>query len=135
MLHLYIFYSKLEKHLKDTLTLELEAWTVPDEISIKNTQWRSSNKVTGRKRRRSEAGGSVGGSNGSGGNNNGPVEADGFDNNDGPVDSDADGFDNWFTKVSKWRDESAKDGTGAVAIQGIDKIPTIGLPLANVAIQ
>lgn len=80
--------------LKNTLTLELEAWTVPDEISIKNTEWRSSNKV--RKRRRSEAGDSAGGGNGSGANNN------------GPVDSDADGIDNWFTKVSEWRDESAK---------------------------
>jgi hypothetical protein len=33
----------------------------------------------------------------------------------------------FFTKVTKWRDEPAKGGKEAVAIQGMDEIPTIGL--------
>lgn len=96
VLHIYIFYSKLEKHFKDTLTLELEDWTAPDEISVKKTEWRS----RGRKRRRTEAVDTW--DSAGGGDNDDSVEVDGFDYNDGPV--DADGFDdacNWFTKITK----------------------------------
>lgn len=49
LLRCYIFYSRLEKHFKDPLTLELENWTAPDEISIKNTEWRSQSRVVERK--------------------------------------------------------------------------------------
>jgi hypothetical protein len=84
VLRLYIFYSKLEKHFKDTLSSELEDWTAPAEISVKNTEWQSNNRV--RKRRRTEAADSASGGNGGGGDNDGPVEADGFDDNDGLVD-------------------------------------------------
>ena len=41
VLQLYTFYSKPEKHLKDTLTLELKDWISPDEILVKNTEWPS----------------------------------------------------------------------------------------------
>jgi hypothetical protein len=108
VLHLYIFYSKLEKHLKDILALELEDWTAPDEISVKNTEWRNYDRL--KKRRRTEAGDGAG-------DNDGHMDANGFYNNDGTV--DVDGFDNdcnWFTKVVKWRNEAAVGGKQAVAI-------------------
>jgi hypothetical protein len=118
VLHLYIFYSRLEKLFKNTLTLELENWTAPDEISIKNTEWRSHDK--GRKRRRTEASSdSVDENNDGGSDNSGPVEADGFydTGEDGCVDGD--GFDNcnWFTKVTQWR--ASGDSGECGKVQGI----------------
>jgi hypothetical protein len=114
VLHLYIFYSKLEKNFNDTLALELEGWTAPNETSVKKTEWRNHNEVG--KGRRTEAGDSAGGGNGGGGDNDGPVEVAGFNNDC-----------NWFTKVMKWRNEAAEVGTEAVAIPGKDEIQNMGL--------
>lgn len=71
--------------------MELENWTAPDEISVKNTKWRSQSR--GRKCRRTEAGDSdsANGDN-RGESDDGPVEADG-----------SEGGWNWFTKVTEWR--------------------------------
>ncbi len=94
MIRLYLFCSKLEKHLQSTLALELNTWNPPtstDMATLQSRKWRSSDHT--RKRRRTEAGESVNGSSGGReGGNNGPVEADVFD-------------DDCCMNIMKWRDE------------------------------
>jgi hypothetical protein len=53
VIRLYIFCSKLEKHLQDTFAQELREWNAPTETTLQNLMWRSPEYV--RKRRQSEA--------------------------------------------------------------------------------
>ncbi len=76
MLRLYVFCSKLERHLQG-LALELETWNTPTEMALQSRTWRSPDHT--RKRRRTESMDSGNGSNGEGFGNNGPVEAGEFD--------------------------------------------------------
>src|SRR6266550_6120514 len=97
MILLYVFCSKLEKHLQSTLALELNTWSPPtDMATLQNRKWRSPDHT--RKRRRTEARESTdGNSGGREGGNNGLVEANGLD-------------DDWCMSIMKWRDEVVKDG-------------------------
>ena len=98
MIHLYIFFSKLEKYFQDTFVEELWQWNFPTEVTINTFRWRSPNCV--RKRRRSEAQGSTGSGNRGQGGNDGPMEADGFNND-------------WFMEVMAWRNEVAGGWEGS----------------------
>ena len=96
MIRLYIFFSKLEKHFS-TLALELNTWNPPaDMTTLQNSMWRSPDRTN--KRRRT---GSINRSGGGreGGNHNGPVEADGVDDD---------------MNIMNWRDQVVKDGQGRV---------------------
>jgi hypothetical protein len=98
-IRLYIFYSRLEKYFQDTLTSELQEWNAPDAVTVRNLMWHSS----ARKRRRTEAGGSS--CNGGIGDNDGPMGADGFDNDR-------------LMEVMKWRNEVIEEGREARTISG-----------------
>jgi len=100
VLRLYVFCSKLERHLQG-LALELGTWSTPTEMTLQSRTWRSPDYT--RKRRRTEIGDNGDGSNGGrggrrGGGNNGAVEAGEF------------GGD-WYTNVTKWRDDVDKNRT------------------------
>lgn len=75
------FYSKLRKHFKKTLTLELEDWTTPGEILVENTEWQSYS--SGRKCCRTEAGDHSADDNGDSDELGGDRIK--FDDSDGPV--------------------------------------------------
>jgi hypothetical protein len=129
LIHLYVFFSKLERDSRGTLTSELRTWELPTETSIKGNKWRSADHS--RKRPRTDAweSGNVGNRGGAGGNggvvdadgfDGGPVDADGFDG--GPVDADgidsgpedADGFKgDQYMDIIEWRDEVVKGGKEA----------------------
>jgi len=108
VIRLYIFCSKLEKYLQDTLTSELREWNTPDEMTVSNIMWRSPT----RKRRRSEVGSSTRSGNGGRSDNDGPTDADGFDNDQS-------------MEVMKWRDEVVEDGKEARIISGEGEIPSL----------
>jgi hypothetical protein len=101
VLRLYVFCSKLERHFQG-IALELETWHIPSEMTLQSRTWRSPDH---RKRCRTESGDNGNGSNGGGGGggNTGPVEAGEFDGN-------------WYTNVTKWLDEVAKDRTEGLVV-------------------
>lgn len=108
MIRLYVFCSKIERHFRDSITLELETWNTPTEVALQSRTWRSPDHA--RKRRRTETKDNGNGSNGGGGgSNNGPVEADGFDGN-------------WYMNITKWRDEVFKDGKECRVVSDEDNI-------------
>jgi hypothetical protein len=72
VIRLYIFFSKLEKHLQHTFSEELQQWSFPTETTINTLRWRSPNYV--RKCYQSEAEHSTHG---------GAMEVDGFNDNKG----------------------------------------------------
>jgi len=81
VIRLYVFCSKLKKYCQDILALELQEWNIPDEKTIKNFTWRSPiRKRSPARTHQTDAGGPTHGSNGDGGSNDGPMDADGFDN-------------------------------------------------------
>ena len=99
LVHLYVFFSKLEKHFRDTFVVEFATWKAPTETAIRDPHWRSPDYS--RKLRRTDAG-----EGGSAGNSGGPRGAGG---NGGPV--DADGFDgDPYMDIIKWRDEVVEGG-------------------------
>ena len=75
MIRLYVFYSKLEKHLQSTLAFELDTWNLTTDMAmLQSHKWCSPDHT--RKHHRTEAGESVNGSSrGREGGNNGPLEA------------------------------------------------------------
>jgi len=97
VIRLYVFCSKLERHLQGTLALELTTWKAPTEMTLQNLMWRSPNQT--RKRRRTEAADSGSRSNGGKGvgNDNPPNVGDEFD-------------DEQFTEIRKWRDGVVNNG-------------------------
>jgi hypothetical protein len=109
MIHLYVFCSKLEKHLQSTLASELNTWNPPtDMATLQRRMWRSPDHT--RKRRRTEAGESgIGINGGRGGGNNDLVDADGFDGDR-------------YMNVMKWRDKGFKDGMEGRVVSDEDNI-------------
>jgi hypothetical protein len=92
MIRLYVFCSKLEKRLQNTIALELDTWNLEiDMVILQNHKWRSLDYTIG-KRRRIESRESISGKSGGGGDN-GPLEVD----------------DDWCLNVMKWRDEVVSD--------------------------
>ena len=106
MIHLYVFLSKLERDIHDTLDLELKTWKVPNETTLRSGKWRSPDC---RKRHRTEAGESVNESNEGRGGNNGHLEVDGFDGNQ-------------YMDIMKWRNEVVKDGKEGRVVADEDNI-------------
>jgi hypothetical protein len=106
VIRLYIFCSKVEKYLWDSLTSELQEWNTLVERTVKNLSWHSPT----RKRRRTGAGSTVHSGNGDRGGNDGPADADVFD-------------DDRLMEVMKWRNEVVEDGKEAWTIPGEGEIP------------
>ena len=106
MIRLYVFCSKLEKHLQSTLALELKAWNPPtDMATLQRRVWRSPDHT--RKRRRTEDGESGNGTNGGrGGGNNDLVGADG----------------DWYMNVMKWRNNFVKNGMEGRVVSDEDNV-------------
>jgi hypothetical protein len=109
VIRLYVFCSKLEKHFLSALALELSTWKFPADMeTLQNCMWRSPDHSIKRPRR--ETGESVNRSDGGGGGgNNGPVEADGVD-------------DDWRMDIMKWHDEVVKDGKKGRVVSEEDNI-------------
>jgi hypothetical protein len=105
VIHLYIFFSKLERNLQDTFALEFKEWTAPDEISIKNVSWRSPDQT--RKRRRTDAGDSAGDG------NDDPADVGGLRDDSG-----------WVGEGVQWRNRAVESGKEAMVISGEGEIPT-----------
>ena len=96
MLRLYVFCSKLERHLHG-LALEFKTWNTPTELTLQSRTWRSPDHT--RKRRQTESMDNGSGSNGGrrGGGKNGPVEAGELFDGD------------LCTDITKWCEEVAED--------------------------
>lgn len=91
LLHFYVFCAKLERDIQGTLAAELETWEFPSEAELESNKWRSPDRIIKRQRSETEESGHVN-KRGRGGSDIGPVEADGFE-------------DDQYTDILRWRDE------------------------------
>lgn len=117
LVHLYVFFSKLERDFQGSLALELETWSIPMETAIWGHQWRSPEHS--RKHCWTDAGEGGNAGNRGGAGNGGLVDVDGF--NGGP--EDVDGFDgDQYMDIMNWRDEVVKDGKADRVVYDEDNI-------------